>query len=188
MAGHRMRGDERSRKKLRSSRFAQAMVGQTLAKVGEAVGLSTSTIHSYANGGMPSAESGIRVARHLGVDLAWWINGEGKPTALPSATVVQIPIRGEKEKTITYSSTFIESLNRKVDSFFCDYANGSSMYPTIVRGAELLCSTDFQPVKDGGVYLIILDNNSEVKPVSSISLVAASDLRIREVCKTRQVG
>lgn len=155
------REGEREREAQRAERFMQAMAGQTFAEIAEAVSAAASTIHNYASGKIPSADMGIKIAKYLGVDLDWWINGNGS-TSAAAPSVVYLPVRGQ-QGAISYSSGLIDLLNRNVESLFCTFGVGTMMHPTIPKDSELVCSTDIQPIKDGCVYLVQLGAHEVIR-------------------------
>lgn len=53
-----------------------ALDGRGQAWLAEKTGLSTSTIHDYARGAIPSADRAFLIARTLGVDAEWLVTGE----------------------------------------------------------------------------------------------------------------
>jgi transcriptional regulator with XRE-family HTH domain len=146
----------------RGERFVEAMSGQTIATIAEAVGAAGSTIHGYTNGKIPSADMGIKISKYLNVDLDWWINGNGITSSAPPS-VVYLPIRGTESQAISYSSGLIELLNRNVDSLFCTFGIGTMMHPTVPKDSELICSTDIHPLKDGCVYLVRFGNHEIIR-------------------------
>lgn len=155
---------DRGREGQRGERFVEAMAGRTYAMVAEAVGAAASTIHNYANGKIPSADVGIKIAKFLEIDLDWWINGEGEPTQLSG--LVYVPLRGDANgRAISFSTGLIEHFERNVESLFCLFARGTMMVPTIPRDAELICSTECQPIRDGCVYLIKLGSHEVIRRI-----------------------
>jgi phage repressor protein C with HTH and peptisase S24 domain len=150
------------RESQRGERFVEAMGGQTYAVIADAVGAAGSTIHNYASGKIPSADMGIKIAHYLGVDLDWWINGSGA-TSSASAGMVYVPVRGMPGSAISYSSGLIELLKHKVDSLFCTFGVGTMMHPTIPKEAELICTADIHPLKDGCVYMIRMGTHEVIR-------------------------
>ncbi len=156
------REEEREREAQRGDRFMEAMSGHTYALIADAVGAAGSTVHGYAQGKIPSADMGLKIAKYLNIDLDWWINGNGATSSAPPS-VVYLPVRGMENTAISFSSGLMDLLNKRVESLFCSFGVGTMMSPTILRGSELICSSDIHPLKDGCVYLIRLGSHEVIR-------------------------
>jgi transcriptional regulator with XRE-family HTH domain len=165
----------------------QSLVGkdQTLEQFAQDIGVSSRTLGNYLRGERePSYDFLRRVRTICGADINWLITGEGTPGTSPVARAgstdqVAIPRCSFKPSTpdgpLTLSSdneTYLSVPRAWLARYLPQGsipgimdATGDTMEPTITNGDLLLLdlSIDRSAVKEGGVFVISIDNTLLVK-------------------------
>lgn len=165
----------------------QSLVGkdQTLEQFAQKIGVSSRTLGNYLRGERePSYEFLRRVRTICGADINWLITGEGTPGTSPVAWVgstdqVAIPrysfkpsapegpftLSSDNEPYLSVPRAWLARHLPEGARPGIMEATGDTMEPTIADGDLLLLdlSIDRSAIKDGGVFVISIDNTPLVK-------------------------
>jgi hypothetical protein len=151
----------------RGARLKEALGGRSNAWLAKQVGVVASTVHGYAHGKVPPADVALRICDVLGIDLRWYIDGQGVAVT-PGDKLVMVPLidysGGMAADGIAYAESFLKHLATDPGSVRCMISSGVAMAPSVPEHAEVL----FLPgagVIDGAVHVVGIRNRLLVRRI-----------------------
>lgn len=158
-------------------RLRSALKGKTASTVAKAVGVAPSTLHKYQQGAMPAADTAMRLARVLGVEVSWLIEGEGpasKAEALEDQGIVRLPVYdphafteyglGKPIDEISVPRQLIGSA-RSTTGLWLTEMPTDALQSVAAEGQLIICRPPEQPLQDRKVYVLLLGGRTIVRRV-----------------------
>lgn len=140
----------------RGARLKSVLGDKAIAWLAKQVGVAASTIHGYVNGKVPPADVALMICDVLGMDVRWYILGEG-PSSARGDKLFSVPLveaDGTVGVQLSFSSSFLSELGVASETVRCMLAVGASMSPTIPEHSEVLFTAEPGEPADGEVYVI----------------------------------
>ena len=140
----------------RGARLKEALGDQSIASLAKRIGVGASTVHGYVHGKVPPADVAIRISDALGIDLRWYVTGEGQKAAR-SESMVDVPLLdadGRAYASVSYAESVFASLGVDPAEVRCVLASGTAMNPTVPEHAEVLFTPDPAGCQDGAAYVV----------------------------------
>ncbi|HVY34481.1 MAG TPA: S24 family peptidase [Caulobacteraceae bacterium] len=164
-----------------AERLADALGATPQAVVAKRSRVSTSVFGKYLQGSEPGLFKAVRIARALGVDLAWLATGDGAPNH-DAAGFVAVPIYDVRlaagmaqfsdAARVVGQAPFDLQLLRQLGRVSAEglgvlEAEGDSMEPTIPDGARVLIDMKDTRLREG-IFGFRFDNDLRVKRLRRI--------------------
>jgi transcriptional regulator with XRE-family HTH domain len=158
-------------------RLRASLKGKTASAIAKAVGVAPSTLHKYQQGAMPAADTAMRLARALGVEVNWLIEGEGPPSraeALEDQGVVLLPVHDPHAFTEYGMGKPIEEIAvprqlignaRTTTGLWLTEMPTDALPSVAAEGQLILCRPPEQPLQDRKVYVLLLGGRTIVRRV-----------------------
>ena len=160
-------------------RLRSVLKGKTASTVAKAVGVAPSTLHKYQQGAMPAADIAVKLARALGVEVNWLIEGEGPASrdeaeALAEQSVVRLPVHdphsfteyglGKPVDEIAVPRQLIGSARSTAGLWLTEMPT-DALPSVAAEGQLILCRPPDQPLQDRKVYIMLLGPRTIVRRV-----------------------
>jgi hypothetical protein len=150
----------------RGARLKDALGDRSNAWLAKQIGVVASTVHGYVHGKVPPADVALRICDVLGIDLRWYIDGQGVAVT-PGDKLVMVPLvdySGTAPDGIAYAESFLKHLVKEPGDVKCMISPGVAMSPTVPEHAEVL----FLPggeVTDGAAHVVSIRSRLLVRRV-----------------------
>jgi Bacteriophage CI repressor helix-turn-helix domain. len=152
--------------KERGARLKEALGDRSNAWLAKQIGVVASTVHGYVHGKVPPADVALRICDVLGIDLRWYVDGQGVAVT-PGDKLVTLPLvdyDGQTPTGMSYAASFLQHFAPDPSILRCMISSGVAMAPSIPEHAEIIFIPDDEAM-DGAAHVVRIRNRLLVRRV-----------------------